>query len=89
MGLVIGVFLRFRLAFATRPYRKFTDDHRALDAVLRRLMKGADAIKSATRSYTSPGDYRNSFFSLPFSSSKTLSRFASDGSVPPYFDLYL
>ena len=56
MGLVIGVFLRFRLAFATRPYRKFTDDHRALDAVLRRLMKGADAIKSATRSYTSPGD---------------------------------
>lgn len=56
MVLVIGAFLRFRLAFATRPYRKFTDDHRALYAVLRRLMKGADAIKSATRSCTSPGD---------------------------------
>ena len=42
--------------FATRPYRKFTDDHRAFDDVLRRLMKGADATKSATRSYTSPWD---------------------------------
>ncbi|MFG6549766.1 hypothetical protein ACGYLV_11955, partial [Sulfitobacter sp. M21595] len=38
------------------PYRKFTDDHRAFDDVLRRLMKGADATKSATRSYTSPWD---------------------------------
>ncbi|MFG6550566.1 hypothetical protein ACGYLV_16040, partial [Sulfitobacter sp. M21595] len=37
-------------------YRKFTDDHRAFDDVLRRLMKGADATKSATRSYTSPWD---------------------------------
>ena len=54
IGLVIGVFLRFRLMFATRPYRKFTDDHRAFDDVLRRLMKGADATKGATRSYTSP-----------------------------------
>jgi IS30 family transposase len=54
--LVIGVFLRFRLAFATRPYRKFTDDHRTLDAVLQRLVVGADAIKGATRSYTSPWD---------------------------------
>ncbi|WP_236630446.1 hypothetical protein, partial [Sulfitobacter sp. HI0040] len=44
------------LMFATRPYRKFTDDHRAFDDVLRRLMKGADATKSATRSYTSPWD---------------------------------
>lgn len=56
MGLVIGVFLRFRLAFATRPYRKFTDDNRPLDAVLRRLVTGADAIKGDTRSYTSPSD---------------------------------
>jgi len=44
------------LAFATRPYRKFTDDRRALDAVLRRLVTGADAIKGDTRSYTSPWD---------------------------------
>ena len=42
--------------FATRPYRKFTDDHRAFDDVLQRLMKGADATKGATRSYTSPWD---------------------------------
>ncbi|MEP2983250.1 MAG: hypothetical protein ABJN42_09230, partial [Roseibium sp.] len=44
------------LMFATRPYRKFTDDHRAFDDVLQRLMKGADATKGATRSYTSPWD---------------------------------
>jgi hypothetical protein len=31
----------------------------------------------------------NSFFSLPFSSSKARNRFASEGSIPPYFDLYL
>jgi hypothetical protein len=30
-----------------------------------------------------------SFFSLPFSSSNARSRFASDGSMPPYLDLYL
>jgi hypothetical protein len=27
--------------------------------------------------------------SFPFSSSKARNRFASDGSMPPYFDLYL
>ena len=31
----------------------------------------------------------SSFFSLPFSSSNARSRFAPDGSMPPYFDLYL
>ena len=31
----------------------------------------------------------NSFFSLPFSSSNARNRFASEGSIPPYFDLYL
>ena len=31
----------------------------------------------------------NSFFSFPFSSSSARNRFASDGSIPPYFDLYL
>jgi hypothetical protein len=31
----------------------------------------------------------NSFLSLPFSSSKARNRFASEGSIPPYFDLYL
>ena len=85
MGLVIGVFLRFRLAFATRPYRKFTDDHRALDAVLRRLVVGADAIKSATRSYTSPGDMTRLWSALPLG---TLPRNTLPGSdqtsTPPF-----
>jgi transcriptional regulator with XRE-family HTH domain len=31
----------------------------------------------------------SNFFSLPFSSSKARNRFASEGSIPPYFDSYL
>jgi len=42
--------------FATRPCRKFTDDHRAFEGVLPRPMKGADPTKIVTRNYTSPWD---------------------------------